>query len=185
MPVDVLYDMAAAFQSFMNSSPGLPLLLIYLAVAGLPVVLLHELGHAIAARRLLGGEVNVSVGTAGTLAELRLGEVALTIKALSHPGSASGMAEFEASRATARDVVLIALAGPAASLAGTVLTAWALSAVAGPGVVSGLLWAATATGAMCVLNLVPLTLEERGGGAWLRTDGRLALDALKVVRATR
>jgi membrane-associated protease RseP (regulator of RpoE activity) len=33
-----------------------------------PVVLLHELGHAIAARRLLGGEVTMSVGTAGTLA---------------------------------------------------------------------------------------------------------------------
>jgi membrane-associated protease RseP (regulator of RpoE activity) len=185
MEVDVLYDLAAGFESFMNSGPGFPVSLLYLAVAGIPVVLLHELGHAIAARRLLGGEVKVSVGTAGELAELRLGQLAVTINALSHPGSPSGMAEFEASRATARDILLIALAGPVASLAGTVLTGWALSAVTGPGVVSDLLRAATMVGAFCVLNLVPLTLEGRGGGTWLRTDGRLALDALRVARATR
>jgi hypothetical protein len=185
MEVDVLYDLAAAFVRFMDSSPGLPLSLLYLAAAGVPVVLLHELGHAVAARRLLGGEVKVAVGTAGKLADLRLGQLALSVNAVSHPGSAAGVAEFDASRATARDVLLIAVAGPVASLAGTALTAWALSAVPGPGVVFNMLWAATAAGAACVLNLVPLTLQERRGGAWLRTDGRVALDALRVARAMR
>jgi len=61
----------------------------------------------------------------------------------------------------ARDVLLIAVSGPAASLLGTVLSAWALSAAAPSGVLHGLLWAATAAGVVGVLNLVPLSLRDR------------------------
>jgi hypothetical protein len=90
---------------------------------------------------------------------------------------------FDASRATIRDVLLIALAGPAASLAGTVISAWALSAASPPGVVHDLLWAATLTGVFGVLNLVPLRLQEGRTGPTFRSDGRLALDALRLARA--
>jgi hypothetical protein len=96
-----------------------------------------------------------------------------------------GVAEFDATDATARDVLLIALAGPAASLVGTMLTAWALSACSPSGVLHDLLWAATLGGAFAVLNLVPITFQEQRDGPPVRTDGRLALDALRVARALR
>jgi hypothetical protein len=136
------------------------------------------------ARRLIGGEVQVSIGSSGKLAELRLGEVALSVHALSHPGKAA-VAEFDGSRATARDVLMIALAGRAASLVGTVASAWALSAASPSGVLHDLLWAATFVGVFGVLNLVPFTFQEKRDGPSIRTDGRLALDALHAARALR
>jgi hypothetical protein len=183
--VDALYNIADAIVRFMDSSPAFPIGLLYLAVAAVPVTLVHELGHALAARRLIDGDVQVSVGSAGKLAEIQLGKVALAVNALSHPAGAAGVAEFDASRATARDVLLIALAGPAASLAGAVLTAWALSAASPSGLLHDLLWAATLGGVFGVLNLVPLSFHERRDGPAVRTDGRLALDALRVARALR
>ena len=176
---------AEAVVRFMDASPGLPILLLYVAVAGIPVVLLHELGHALAAVRLLGDEVQVSVGSTGELARLRLGQISVSLSALSHPGEAAGVAEFDASRATARDVLLIAVAGPAASLLGTVLTAWALSAAAPSGVLHGLLWAATSAGVVGGLNLVPLSLRDRRDAQPIASDGRIALEAARVLRALR
>jgi hypothetical protein len=137
--MDALYAIADAIVRFMDASPPLPVSLVYLAIAAIPVTLLHELGHAVAARRLLGGDVDVSIGTTGKLAELQLGRIALDINALADPSRTSGAAEFDASRATARDM----------------------------------------------LNLVPLRLQERRDGPSVRTDGRLALDALRVARALR
>jgi Zn-dependent protease len=182
--VELLYDLAEAILRFMGADPGFPVSLLYIFIAGIPVTLLHELGHAVVARRLLSGEVQVEVGTVGKVAELRLGEIALSINALSDPSRAGGYAEFDASRATARDVLLIALAGPAASLLGTIATA-SLLGHAPPGVLHNLLWAATLAGVFGVLNLIPLTLQERRNGPSRRSDGKLALDALRVVRALR
>jgi hypothetical protein len=82
-------------------------------------------------------------------------------------------------------VLLIAIAGPAASLVGVVLTARGLSACAPAGVVHDLLWAATLGGVFGVLNLVPLSFQERRDGPAFRSDGRVALDALRVGRAVR
>lgn len=180
-----MYDLAYGIARFMDARPGFLVGLLYLAVAALPVTLLHELGHAVVARRLLGGEVQVSIGSAGKLAELRLGQIALLVNALSHPGRAAGVANFDASRATARDVLLIALAGPVASAVGAVLSAWGLSACPPSGALHDVLWAATFAGIFGVLNLVPLTFQERRDGPSVRTDGRLALDALRVARALR
>jgi len=181
--VDLLYSIADAIVRFMDSGPGLPIDLLYIVIASVPVTLLHELGHAAAARYLLGGEVRVTVGNVGKLAELTLGQIKVAINAFDHPARVAGTAEFDASRATARSVLLIALAGPAASLAGTAITAWALSAAPPGGIVHGLLWAATGVGVFGVLNLGPLTLHERRDGPVVQTDGRLALDALRIARA--
>jgi hypothetical protein len=82
-PMDLLYSLAESIFLFMDSGPGLPMTLLCLVIAGIPVTLLHELGHAIAAYRLLGSEVDVSIGTVGKVAEMRLGEVAVSVHALS------------------------------------------------------------------------------------------------------
>ncbi len=58
----------------------------------------------------------------------------------------------------------------------------AMSLVPSAGVVHALVWAATLCGAFGVLNLVPFSYEEPRGGPVVRTDGRLALDALAVQR---
>jgi hypothetical protein len=61
------------------------------------------------------------------------------------------------------------------------------AAVAAPaaGTVHDLLWGLVVTSAGGVLTLIPFVFQERRDGPRLRTDGRLALDALKVVRAVR
>jgi hypothetical protein len=60
-----------------------------------------------------------------------------------------------------------------------------LSVASSAGVLHDALWAATLGGVFGVLNLVPLSLRERRDGPTVRTDGRLALDALRVARALR
>ena len=180
--MDLLYAVAEAIYNFMESSPGLLGTPVCVVVAGLPVMLLHELGHALAARILLGGEVQVTVGSAGKLAELQLGQIAVSLNALAYPGRAQGSAEFDASRAGARDVLLIALAGPAASLLGFVVALWAYSAAPDSGLLHDLLWGAIAAGLFGVLNLIPFTLHGKPGETPLRSDGRVALAAARVVR---
>jgi hypothetical protein len=182
--MDLLQTIAEAIVDYMDNGPGFLLTLLYSAIAWYPVILLHEFGHAVAAVLLLGEDVDVEVGSAGKLAELQLGRIAVSMNAVAGPGQA-GVAQFDDSRATARDVLLIALAGPAASLAGTGLTALVLWAASPGGFLAGVLWAATLLGAGGVLNLVPFRYQvTRSRPAW-RSDGLLALDALRVVHALR
>jgi hypothetical protein len=183
--MDPIYDAADALYRFMEASPGLPVSLLYIALAGIPVILLHELGHALAARRLLGTEVGVEVGSVGELARLRIGQIETTINAFSLPGQIGGSATFDDSRATARHVFWIAIAGPLASVVGTIVAVALYSAAPASGVVHDFLWAAVAGGVFGVLNIIPLKLQERRSGPVLHTDGRLALDALRVTRALR
>lgn len=182
--MDLLYALADHLVVFMNDSPGLLAGVVYVLVASIPVVLLHELGHAAVAQRRLGAEVDVTVGGWAEFARLRLGQISVSLNVLGRYGTASGVAKFDAARATARDILVIAVAGPAASLVGTVATAWAWSATTS-GIGHHLLWAATAVGATAVLNLIPLAYQERRGGATFRTDGLVVLDAVRVIRATR
>jgi hypothetical protein len=39
--------------------PEFPIGLVFIAIAAIPATLLHELGHAVTARRLIGGDVQV------------------------------------------------------------------------------------------------------------------------------
>jgi hypothetical protein len=110
------------------------------------------------------------------------GKVGLERNAVCSLSGPSGTAEFDDSAARARDIVWIALAGPAASLAGTVLTAVVLGATQRDGILHAATWTATSAGVVAVLlNLVPMQTVEPSG-ARLRSDGRLALDALRVWR---
>lgn len=182
--MDLLYAIAGVFFGFLTSGPPLPWSIAALAIAAVPCTLLHELGHAIAARRLLDGDVDVVVGTTGKLAELQLGLVSATINALSHPLAAAGSAGFDDARATARDIAGIAVAGPLASLLGAFAPGALLDEVAMSGVVHDLVWAAVLVNVVGVLNLIPIELRERSGSV-SRTDGLLALHALRVLWALR
>jgi len=183
--MELLYDVADAVNGFMNSGPPLLVALFWIGVAAIPLTLVHELGHAVAARLLLGTEVEVRVGSAGKLAELRLGQVAAKIHAFNVPGRAAGTAAFDDSRARVQDALWIALAGPLASLLGVTLTVSLLSAAPATGIVHDFLWAAVLVATFGVLNLVPFEFQERPGRPPLRTDARHALDALKVARELR
>lgn len=181
--VEPLRFLALTFARFVRASPSLPATLVCLAVAGVPVTMLHELGHGIIARRLLGGEVRITIGTAGKIADVRLGQINMAVNALSHPGRRAGHASFAAPRASARDIAMIALAGPAASLLGCALTGWALSASQSTGIAHDLLWGATAAGAFCVLNIIPFEFQEHRRGRRLRSDGLVALRAARMARS--
>ena len=72
-----------------------------------------------------------------------------------------------------------------ASFAGTLVSGWLLSK-APAGIVHHFLWAVTLDGVFaCVVNLLPMKLEERRGEGVVRTDGMLAVEALWVMRSIR
>jgi len=142
-------------------------------------VLLHELGHALAAHSLLGTPVRVTVGRHARFAGLQLERVELERSAVGGPSST---AQFDDCAARARAIVWIALAGPAASLAGTVLTAAVLGAAQADGIVHAAAWTATSAGIVALLfNVVPAQSVQPSGERQ-RSDGRLALDALRITR---
>ncbi len=179
----LLYETAEAIVRYMESAPPMPVFVVYIFVGSGLMVLVHELGHAVVARFLLGADVEISVGNAGKVAELRLGQITTTINALSLPGREAGSAGFHDSQATARDVVLIALAGPVASLATLVPAVLLLSWGPTAGMFHDLAWAAFPAGVFGVLNVLPYEFNEDHSGPALRTDGRLAVDALRAFRA--
>jgi hypothetical protein len=92
---------AQAIVNFMNSAPAFPQALVFIALGAIPVTLVHELGPALAARRLLGTPVAVAVGSVGKLAEFELGRITVSLNALGSPGRVDGSATFDASRAQA------------------------------------------------------------------------------------
>jgi hypothetical protein len=182
---DALYGPAAAVVAFMDAGPGFPQMLLYIILAAIPVTLLHELGHALAARQLLGTPVSVAVGSVGPLAQLELGKISVSLNALGSPARVAGSATFDASRARAFDILLIALAGPAASAIGLVICLALLRSSPTTGALHDLLWTCTLGSVFAVLNLIPFTYRERRDGPRLQTDGRLALDAARVLSSLR
>ena len=160
--------------------------LVYLFVAGIPLTLLHELGHALVARRRLGSDVQVVVGTSGRLADVRLFGVSVSLNALTHPGRIDGHAVVDVAYATRRDIALSALGGPAASFVGFTICAATLSLAPHAGAAHDALWTLTLAGALvCSLNLVPVTLREHGGGPAISSDGGIVLDSVRAPRAER
>jgi hypothetical protein len=177
-----LHFIAAHIVNFMNASPSFAASLVALLVVTGPATLVHELGHAIVARRRLSTTVDIHVGTTGRLPTVHLGPIAAHIAVLGLPGRIAGSATFNAANMTAKDALAIALAGPAASLLWLVVCARAWDLHRG-GILGDLLWAATFAGVFgCLLNLVPMTLLESDGRTAIRSDGCLALDAWRALR---
>ena len=80
--------------------------------------------------------------------------------------------------------VWIALAGPVVSAIGLVLAMLCFSAAPADGFVHDLLWAAVLVSFYGVLNLIPFKFDGDGDGQ-SASDGRMALDALRVIRELR
>ena len=182
---ELLYDAAATVHNFMLSGPGIPVAVVYIFLGAIPVTLVHELGHALAARRLLDASVDIGIGSFGEVARVQLGEISMRVNALASPLRAAGSAEFDASEAYARDVLLIALAGPAASAIGTAVAIAALAVAPADGFVHHVVWATVLGGVFGVLNLIPFKYRDRANGPLHQSDGWLALHAARTMYALR
>lgn len=174
-----------AFDEAMLAAP-IWLFVLTSAIVLIPVVLAHEFGHALMARRLLPDEpVKITAGSAFEVAQLRLGELSISVNALASPIGQAGVTEFDASRAYARNIVLIALAGPAASTLALLLSIAALSVAPGIEVVRLAISCSILLNAFGVLNIIPLAYRNRRKGPVHHTDGRVVLDAVRVMHALR
>ena len=169
----------------MYGGPGLLMGMLYIAIVGLPLILLHELGHAMVAARRLDADVEVTVGNAVKIAQVRLGQVNASLHAFQNPLGTVGSASFDASRARAEDVLWIALAGPAVSVLCFVGVIAAYSVAPVDGVVRDVLWAGVVVTVYGILNVIPYKLRDLGQSAPQPSDGWLARDALRVLRELR
>jgi membrane-associated protease RseP (regulator of RpoE activity) len=95
-----------------------------LGAAGLPVLIfVHELGHALAVK-LRGLPLRqLKVGRTSNLI-LVVGGFRMELGRLHGEGDLGGYVLYDGRRATARDVLVIALAGPFPNLLGALLTGW-------------------------------------------------------------
>ena len=93
------------------------------------VTLVHEAGHALAAVALGRPVSHVVVGDDHPLLSVRSERFRFRLGAITGRGRVAGFVRYDAGDASARDVFLISLAGPVASLAGAAingaLTVWA------------------------------------------------------------
>ena len=165
------YEAAEWFHDFIGrSSPADLVLLALLSVVGLPAtILVHELGHALAARarglrvrKLVVGDTADVVVTAPGF-RLQLGR-------FRGHGDVGGYVEHEA--AGPGDVLIVAAAGPLASFLGALATAALAAELWSHGMVSAVLWLYALLGAVsAVENLVPSGRpgepDSLSDGAWI------------------
>lgn len=172
---DVIFD----FARFIDGLPSIPVLLAIVVIVEPVLILLHELGHAAAAVSRLPGPVVVRVGGVKPLITINMGRVQLRLHPIVVPWRFDGQCIYETRFQTRADAVVIALAGPALSLA-TGLLAWlALGFTGAASPLHSILQVATllavGSGVLC---LIPLTLQDTKGTR-LRTDGALVVAALR------
>jgi hypothetical protein len=167
---------------FMDGMPPLPLTFLLGAVVGPVLIVVHELGHAFAALWRCDGPVFVRVGAKERRWSLRAGRMTMEAGPNELPLSA-GFCVYDATGISPWDEVMIAMAGPVASLLGAVATGVLWNATGG--LLHDALAVATLGGiTVGVVNALPLTFKEtrRGDGPVLRLDGLRALEALRSSR---
>jgi hypothetical protein len=175
-----------AFYDLMESQPGFPQWLFAQLIVLPLTVLLHEIGHAAAAAWRTQAGIELEVGVGPIAWRGKLARIDMEVRPLISPVGPAGAVSFDAAQATAKDVLLVALAGPAISLLGTVMAwVWFVSADEGTAL-STLLAVAAATGLfVTVLNLIPMSIRDRHGAVTWRTDGWHVLSAAKVLISLR
>jgi hypothetical protein len=177
---DWVYEFVEAFVDFMDSVTLLDVLALMVAgtIVFPLVVLIHEAGHALAAIALRHRIAELAVGDDAPVLTLRAGGFRFRLGAITGNGHAAGFIVYDGARACPRDTLVIALAGPVASLAGALVT----------GLAAGLAWPhaalslcfglATLGGLICCVG----NLQVSGDGPESWSDGVWARAAWRVIR---
>ena len=166
--------------AFMDGLPPLPLLMLYSALVSPVLVVVHELGHALAALWRTDGRVFVRLGAKRRRWRVQSGRFAMEAGP-SELALAGGFCAYNAAGISPVSSAIISIAGPVASLAGAALTAVLWQATGG--VLRDVLATATLGGCFVgIINALPLTFTSSRSrpGPVIRLDGRAALDALRL-----
>ena len=164
---------------FLYAMPPLPLMLVLGAIVGPPLVLIHELGHALAALWRTDGPVFVRLGARERRWALRAGRFSMEAGP-SELALAGGFCAYDARNIGRLSLAFVAISGPLASLAGAAMTALLWSKTGG--LLRDAFSAATVGGAIAgIVNALPLTFRGNSQGVEhvVRLDGLHALDALR------
>ena len=142
------------------------------------MVLIHEAGHALAAVALRHRVEELSVGDDEPVLAMRVGGFRINLGAITGRGDVAGFVRYDGAGVSPRDWLVIAMAGPLASLAGAVVTGMAI-AWAWPSVgLTLILSSAALTGlAQCVGNLM---VTGDGPESW--SDGACVRAAWREMR---
>ena len=168
----------AHFDHFMRSGPPLALWIVTLFLVVPPVTLLHEAGHALAARLRLTGRVRIRLGREPARPLCTVAGVEIHLGNLLQPFGITGVCEYEGAGVTAADAFAIALAGPVATAVGLTAAIALLGFVPPQTFAHALVWQATmAQGVSLILTLTPLTVSHRGRPQ--ASDGAIAIDAVR------
>jgi hypothetical protein len=143
--------------------------------------LIHELGHAVAARRLGAKNVSIMVGR-GPYLRFSLGSVRVNFSFLPSRGvMIRGVCRYDASDLDWRSRAVIALSGPAATLL-ELLAGLAVARLvwSGAGTLERnlLLFSLIGLGSSLVINLAPIQLKRNGQATIFGNDGTQARAAL-------
>lgn len=167
---DWIYDALESFQAFMDegSLVDVALMLVISAIGTVLMVAVHEGGHALAAL-LTGNRVReLRVGDSDDVS-LTAGSFRLRLGRLGGDGDVGGYVIYDGQSATPRQILAIALAGPAANVLGAALIAALSLRAEGMLSVVLLLWM-LASLATAIANLRPSgdpeTPAEWSDGRW-------------------
>jgi hypothetical protein len=168
--------MVQQFADFMDSL-SIATLVVMVLVSEPLSAFVHELGHGIVAVTRVSGDVRVHVGGTKPLVQWSWGRLGVGLSPLVIPGYFGGHCTYEARASSRADRILIALGGPAASLAFGLLL-WMLDRSVFTSGATHRIAAITAfvslgSGFIC---LVPLKLTDSRGRT-IPTDGAQALAA--------
>jgi hypothetical protein len=171
---DWIYDALESFQSFMDkgSLADVAVMLLISAFGSLLLVGIHEAGHALAAV-LTGNRVHeVRVGDTDDVT-VAAGSFRLRLGRLRGVGDVGGYVSYDGRSATPRQVLVIALAGPAAN----VLAAAFIAPVAAraEGMLSVVLFLCMLASLMLAIGNLQATGDPETPAEW--SDGRRAMGA--------
>jgi hypothetical protein len=187
----MLYDLAVLLERTLGGPHWYVAFFFWLPIQTFLLVAVHEAGHALAALARRQPDVEVRMGAGQSLVlEMRLQAVKLRLANPSLLKAGSGQVRWNAERTTILDLLIIAAAGPAASLLGGLVCLW-LAAQCPLYSQSHDFFALTALYMFAfgaVLNLIPFTLTEgsrKQPGVAMRTDGGIILDLLRLLASLR
>jgi hypothetical protein len=156
-----------------------PVFFVTVVLAGPPLALIHELGHAIVAVNRQPGRVIVRVGADKPATSFEIGRITFRLHPVLRPWRFDAVCAHERPRRRA-DAVLIALGGPAASLlAGLVAVAAARATDSSSTLHWVIVSIACETLFSTLVCLTPMLLTD-SRGLTLRTDGALVVAALRA-----